>query len=303
MTEETKKGRIDMPRKNRRILPAACAALAAAAAATAQTRYPHCQIVDRLAEPLALAEMGYVTREDLGSGEGDLGFVEERAGAHLGFALAGPMELDLAAALNLWIAVGDEQIETPGTLGQVFVRGRMDVRTARGFTLRLEGQPGFYGEIDAWGSGAFFIPFGLSGIHAVNDALSLQIGMTVYPDFDRLVDPVVGMRAALGSRAWLDLFYPESRLVWQAASSFSLLAGLAFNKALEFDLGDDPRDRFRLEDTRAYVGGDVRMTESLQLALRAGIAFDRRIEWDGLEPDGREPDSGFFASAGLAGAW
>jgi len=281
----------------------AAGCMAALAARAQPGGFPFCQIADRLVEPAGALEFGYVDRSDV-EDAGSFGFVEERAHANVVYAEFEAGKLDLTAFLNLWVTTGGEIAGLPDRLGQFYLRALYDWRTPIGLTARAEVAPGLYSDFADLQSGAFGFPVALSGILAVNEVLSAQVGISAWPGFQEPWQPLLLLRWEPAEGALLDVGYPESRLSWQVAPLWTAVAGLSVHRTWDFGLEeDDARDRIAVRDARVYAGADRLVGETLLLSLRAGAAWAREIEFEDGTDGAQDVDGAFYFSIGIGSAF
>ncbi len=284
-----------------RIAGLAVACAAASAALAEDSGYPFCPVVDQVTEPLAALELGFVGRGAVERAAGDFGFVEERAHAEIGYYRTGIGDFQFTGFLRTWLTTGGEIAGLPDQFGQFGLRARWDLRTYQAFTFRADVMPGLYSDFEDAGTDDIAFPFALSAIQALSDRVAVQAGVSVYPGFDRVADPLVGIRWIATDGLLFDLYYPESRMLWQLAPAWSAALGVAVHRAWEFQLEDaDPRDRFRYEDTRAYAGVHRLLGDTVEVTFRLGVTFDRRIEFTGGGAGEQDVDDALFLAFGLA---
>jgi hypothetical protein len=211
---------------------------------------------------------------------------------------------DLTAHLNLWVITGGEIAGLPERLGQFYLRAAHDWRTPIGLTARAEIAPGLYSDFADLHGGALGFPVALSGILAVNEVFSVQLGLAAWPGFQDPWQPLLLLRWEPAEGALLDVGYPESRFSWQVAPLWTAVAGLAVHRAWDFELEDgDPRGRLAYRDARAYLGADRLFGETLLLSLRAGAAWAREIEFEKASGGAQDVDGAFHFSIGIGSAF
>ncbi len=173
-------------------------------------------------------------------------------------------------------------------------------RFVDGYGLRLDAAPGLYSSLNSVGGDDFALPFGATFIKAFTPAVALQLGASVYPQFDQVVDPRVGLRFCPGDGFLLDLAYPESALVISPTRWFHLLAGGQIRRWPEYYMGDDDaRERLMYRDMRAYAGlaFDIGAT---RITFTGGPVLDREISFKN-SADKVEMEDAIFGAISLSG--
>ena len=262
--------------------------------------YPYCQFVDRPEPELALS-LGYVTREPIEGTHSDFGFVEERGHAEFGYFRTAAGDLSLGATLDAWIATGGQSVRLPAQFGRLSLDLRWDVRTREGLTFRMEAFPGFYNDFREFSGDAFFVPFALSGIQAINDQFSARVGVGIYPGFEAAFDPILGLRWAPFDSLRIDAGYPESRVAWTVVPDVTILAGFEIRRTLEFQTCDDVRGDFLYREWRAYLGTDLALSDMAKCMVRAGTIRGRSVDFSAGDFQKRDVDNAFFFSIGIGG--
>jgi hypothetical protein len=274
--------------------------LAWAAAPGRAEEYPYCQLMDRTTDPFAEASLTYVAQEKVDGGS-TWGSTEYRAASDLAYLRTEYGDLDLGARLYLGVSRGGKAIDMPDRFGELAFRVRWSLRTPQAFTYSVDAYPGLYSDFEDIGFEDFGMPIELSGIQAFSPTLSARLGLAVYPGFERPFDPRAGLRWAPREDLLLDLFYPESRVVWQYDRFLALTAGVAFDRVREYQLRDsDGRDRLLFEETRWYVGTNYRLNDMLLLMGRVGLVRNREIDF-AHDSEASSLDDGFYITIGLGG--
>ena len=124
------------------------------------------------------------------------------------------------------------------------------------------------------------------------------IGANIYPTFDHIVDPRIGMRYAYGNEVIVDAGYPESRLRLAGDSvRFSLAARWALWP--EYKLGeDDVRERLRYDELRVDATLEFSVTAATSLWLQGGGLFQREIAFESAA-NAVEIENALFMGIGL----
>lgn len=291
----------------KRVIILACLWAAGTAGAAEQLtladrQYPYCQIVDRVLEPGADLSLGYAPEEKVADSTSKFGFVETIADLALGYYRTGAGDFDLSLHFRLWSEMGSNHYDLPDQFGFLRLKVQWDWRTQDGLTYRIAGYPGIYSALEDLAFDDLFVPFSLSGIQAFNERLSAQAGLSVYPGFDNVIDPIVGLRWAPADDWTFDLGYPETRGLWKALPGATLLAGYQVNRTWEFSLAESaPYNHFMYYDQRLYGGLDVEIADFTQLMFRGGWLFGRNLDFSsGIYRDS-EIERGYFFSIGIGG--
>lgn len=173
-------------------------------------------------------------------------------------------------------------------------------RFGGGFGLRLDASPGLYAAIEELGSDGFFVPCGVTAVQNFGPGFACHAGASVYPDFDRSVDPRVGLLWKDEDTWRFELAYPETRLTLGSPDRFAFYAGARARLWPEFSMGDDPRERIRYEEARAFVGIQWRAGQTIGLSLQAGQTLARKLAFEANDEE-IDVDDAPFVRFGLVG--
>lgn len=271
--------------------------------AIAQGDYPICQIMDRVETPAWEVRAGYLTEEEIDQPTADKsGVISIEGGGGIAYFQTGLGDFDITGDYSLWHFTSSGGIDLPDQVGSATLQLTHTLRSWAGQGLRIDLRPGFYGDPGDAGSDDLFIPFGVAGISTINPQLSTLLGLNIYPDFDRVADPVFGLRYAPNESLMVDAMYPHSRLVLVTSGGWEFELGVRILRQLEFQLEeDDPRERLIIEESRAYVGMVQPLPSGLNLTYRLEHVFGRSIGFDSNFPES-DQDSGISVSVGLMGS-
>lgn len=209
-------------------------------------------------------------------------------------------DLDLRLQWNtLWLLFGGDDPSDPLTMAAV--QAQWSQRFVNGYGLQVDVAPGLYSALESVESDDFSVPFGFTVVQAMNPEMAVFLGVSVYPGFERLIDPRAGVRWSDSERYTIDLAYPETRGVWSPFDGLRLMLGARVSLWPEYNLGDDPRERLRYEEIRAYTGFEVDCGEWFTLGLQGGYLFAREISYENEEYPGVDVDDAPFASVALNG--
>ena len=150
------------------------------------------------------------------------------------------------------------------------------------FSLQTRFEPGFYTDIEEFGSDAIYYPFSLALAHGFTPVLDGVVGLTIRPDFERVVMPIIGVNWEISNLVHLMAQLPESRLEYFATANWNIYAGFNWENtsyALRKQ-GDFDREQITIEDLRFFGGLGYRINDELQVALEVGEIFDRDVEFD-----------------------
>lgn len=260
---------------------------------------PECPIADAEPRTAGFFEVGLISRQRVqGDNQGTFGMVETRGAAEVAYFYGSAGPFWMTGIVNLWMPIGGELADLPYQLGQLAILAQGDYRTWSGLTVRGELQPGIYSDLTTVNDRALAFPFGLHLIQAINPDVALQGGVRVTPGFNRRFDPVLGVR--MKTRDFqIDLFYPESSLLWQVGPDLTFLAQAAIRREYDFHINDPERNhRFRMKENRVTLGGDYALADNLLLMLRAGLIFDRGIAFKTNDIQSKDVDDAIFFSVG-----
>jgi hypothetical protein len=216
---------------------------------------------------------------------GELGFWENEVGGDL--LLQGL--LDAA-----WLS-GDGPDESwtsrPLTIARFSLLGSQ--RFVEGWGLQVEAQPGLYTGFETLKSEDFGCPIRGQLIKALSADFALFAGVSYYPRFETMLDPVLGL--AYLQREWFNLVlaYPETRVAFGPPKGIRLAGGAKMSRWPQYNLGDDDREFVTLRDVRLYGGLELGQAGMAEIVLRGGYVFEREIEF-GDETQAEIEDAPFF---------
>ena len=170
--------------------------------------------------------------------------------------------------------------ESSYALNRGYLRVQYQQRFLGGVGLILEAEPGIYSALDGLDGGDFGSPCGATLVKAFNPRFALLAGARIYPTFDRQIDPRFGFRWRPNRFFTLDLAYPETRLTAGFPNGVRWVMGAWLRRWPEFGMGEDPRERLRFEEGRAYGGLEISLAQRVQLQFLGGYAFGRKIEFE-----------------------
>lgn len=173
-------------------------------------------------------------------------------------------------------------------------------RFENGGALALDAEPGLYSGLESFEGDDFSVPFGFTGSMAVNPSFAWLAGLSVYPTFDQVVDPRLGVRLAHRDNVILDIAYPETRLVLSPVEGFRASAGIRVSLWPEYNMGDDPRERLQYDEIRASGALEFAIGPSLELSLQGGYLLNREMAFESGAEDVEIEDAP-FAKLGLNG--
>lgn len=262
---------------------------------------PRCPIADAVPRTAGNLSIGLVGRQTVqGNNLGSFGLVEIRSSAEVAYFYGSAGPVSMTALFNAWMPSGGELANLPYQFGQLALHVQGDYRTWSGLTLRGELQPGLYSDLASLKANALSCPIGLSVIQAFNPNVALQAGVVFTPGFHRTVDALLGVRWILNPNLTLDLFYPESQLLWQLTPDWAFVTQLAIARQYDFFMNDHgTNDRFRLEENRISLGTDFTVADNVLLMFRTGMLMDRRLAFKKNAIGNRKVDDGIFFSLGL----
>ncbi|MBN1557663.1 MAG: hypothetical protein JW951_05915 [Lentisphaerae bacterium] len=263
---------------------------------------PYCQILDNPGDPLYRFRLGYVSESGV-EDAGDTSLIEIEADwefAYFRNILRGDVDCDLNLEMVFFMDAAD--IELPSQVAVLALDAGWAVRSRGGAALALRMQPGIYSDLEGFSGDVFSIPFSAALIHAFNPSLSGMLGVSVRPDFDRTLLPLVGVVWEVNDQLRLDARLPESRLEWYMTPDWSTHLGLDWRN-MSYAL-DDSRDVLTLEDFRLAWGVTHRTADQLEVSAEVGTLFERSVTFDDVppkEPDTFDMDSDLFVRFALGG--
>ncbi len=273
-----------------------------AAAAWAQGDYPYCQILDRVDEPAWQAHIGFVDSSRVEAPDGESFRQQQvRGGGGLFFWRTAVGDIDLAGAYDVTFYDGSGGVGLPDKTAALRLDAGYVWRYWDGSALKLNVYPGLYSDLEDPGLDDLAMPLQVLGIQAFNPQVSGVLGVALYPGFDRSFDPRFGVRCALSDQWSVDVMYPESRLLYRPVENWDLYAGLRNEAVAEFQLeDDDPRDTYRYEETRVYVGLNAPVSTEVRAMVRLGWVLNRAVDFGRTQP-ARDVEDALFLQVGIGG--
>lgn len=281
----------------------ACGLLALASTPVlAQQDFPYCQILDRVDEPAWQARLGWVADADVEAPTGkEFGQQKVSGGGGLYYWRTSLGDIDLAGAYDVTFYDGGGGIDLPDRTAALRLDAGSVWRWWDGSAVKVNVYPGIYSDLRDPGFEDLAVPFQVLGIQAFNPQVSGVLGFAIYPGFDRSFDPRFGVRVAASDQLSVDVMYPESRVLFRPAVNWDLYAVLRNEAVAQFQLeDDDPRDSFRSEETRVYVGLNAPVSAELRAMGRLGWVMNRSVDF-GRAQAARDVGDAFFVELGVGG--
>lgn len=270
-----------------------------ACGALAQGNVPYCVYLDRWDEPAWDVSVAYSTREP--ANKEDLGLMSLTAGAGMRYFRTAVGDLDLRVDAELFQSIGNGGLEVPDAFGHISADVRWLHRTADGFSTRVTLRPGYYGEYDNFSGDALSVPFAIEGIQSFTDTFSVLLGIAVFPDFDHVIDPRIGLRWVPADEWSFDLAYPETRVSYQYGFLYSIYAGFEIDNTSEYAMDDDdPRGNLIVRGARYYTGFTYTLANDMRALYEIGLQKDRTLEYENGNGE-YDWDDGFYLKVGLGG--
>lgn len=266
-------------------------------AAAQDVGYSTCCIMDRPTDVLWQLGGGYAFPADNTAARwDDLGILEFRGVGSLAY-----VETESWADFNIEVQADTRILQGFDGTSSGYPLNRLNLfveysqRLEHGLGFKLDASPGLYSDLQDFGGDDLGFPLGFSAVAAMHEELSFLLGVSVFPGFERVADPRLGLRwAPVGGGLRVDLFYPESLITAELTSGFGIHAGARFLPWLEYQLEeDDARDRLRFQENRVYGGLHFAVGEYGRLNLEGGLMFEREIEFKKAEPTVELDDAPF----------
>jgi len=247
-------------------------------------------------------DSGYVfPAETTAAGWEDLSAVEIGAWARFGnWESEYGLDFDLSGHWDTMLVdfSAEETDVYPLTMARVALEWTQ--RFENGGGLAVDAEPGLYSGMESFEGDDFSVPFGFTGSMAVNPSFAWLAGLSVYPTFDQVVDPRLGVRLAHRDNVILDIAYPETRLVLSPVDGFRVSAGIQVKLWPEYNMGDDPRERLQYDEIRASGALEFAVGPALELSLQGGYLMEREMAFESGGEDVEIEDAP-FAKLGLNG--
>ena len=262
--------------------------------------YPYCQILDRPEDTVWTVRGGLVTKAAVeAEGIDDLSMADLRAEGGFLYFQTDLGDFNLRGSIESYFFTGADDFDLPSQAGWARAEFEWITRTMGGQAIRLDANPGVYSDWKDLGGEDLFFPFGVSFIQAFNEQASVLAGLEFYPDFRRDFEPRVGLRWSPVETLLIDVFYPESRIMFSPTLEWDIYAGVRFTRDLEYQLdSDDPRKRFIYQENRLYAGVNWAFADDVKLMVQMGRVFDRNVDFRRAQ-SGADVDDAFFLRVGV----
>ncbi|HBA82714.1 MAG TPA: hypothetical protein DCZ95_01350 [Verrucomicrobia bacterium] len=262
-----------------------CLVLSVASAVAQSSSYPFCQFLDREDEPYGEGYLGYTLQADVEVPEevdaNRLGFLDFYAGGGFLYFETAVGDFDIRGALDGYVFVDGGGLRLPDQVGTAKLGLQYLWRDYNGLSLRVDAWPGIYSDWQDVDGGDLFMPFGFSAIWAINPQLAALAGFEIYPEFQREIDPRIGLRWAPIDALTIDLAYPESRITLYPNLEWEIYAGASMIKTLEWQLKrSDEREHLMLDENRVFAGIGKLLLNDLKLIVEAGQVFDHELDFE-----------------------
>ena len=255
--------------------------LLAAAASAQSSAYPYNQYLDRNDEPYGEGYVGYTLQADVDApGVNSLGFVDFSAGGGFLYFDTAIGTFDIKGGIDGIVFVDGGGLKLPNQVGTAALGLLYTWRDYSGLSLQVDAWPGIYSDWRDIDGGDLFMPFGLTALYAVSPEFALLAGFEIYPEFQREIDPRLGLRWAPLENLVVDLAYPESRVTFSPSLEWDLYAGASMIKTLEWQLKrTDERDHLMIDENRVFAGLRKLLLNDLKLVFEAGQVFDHELDF------------------------
>jgi hypothetical protein len=174
-------------------------------------------------------------------------------------------------------------------------------RFANNYGLRLRVEPGLYTAFEGLSSKDFGVPFGILGTYDASERVGAILGVNVYPGFDQVVDPEIGIRFVPDEVISMHLGYPETRVKFRPYEDVGLDVGTHFLLWPEFQMDDDDaRKRIMYDEARVFGEFSWTRNRLSRWYIQLGYAFNREIDFEKVEGP-VDIDNNFYIRFGLGG--
>ena len=245
--------------------------------------YYDCPILDAEEDSYWNAYFGYALPagtdapawDDIGvfelGGEGSLAFVETDSGG----------DFDLKVRLDSIILNGFDGGSSAYFMDMLYLKAQYSQRFINGYGLRVDAMPGIYSDLRDIGGDDFSMPFGFHGIKAFNEQTAAFLGLSIYPTFDHVVDPRIGVRYTDNESLTAEIAYPETKVVYKANEYLDIIGGARFWLWPEFQMEDeDAREKIMFDESRIYGGFEYNPNDIVKWGVQAGYVFGRELEFE-----------------------
>jgi hypothetical protein len=265
--------------------------------------YPFCQYLDRNDEPYGEGFIGYTFQADVDAPDANpLGMVDFSAGGGFFYFETDIGEFDIRGDVDGMVFVDGGGLRLPNQVGTATLGLRYIWRDYSGLSLKVDTWPGIYSDWRDIDGGDLFMPFGFTAIWAINPELAALAGFEVYPEFQREVDPRIGLRWAPLENLVLDLAYPESKIAFAPNLEWDFYAGASMIKTMEWQLKrSDERDHMMIDENRVFAGVRKLLLNDLKLIFEFGQVFDHELDF--TEGPAVDIDDALYVRTGIAAVY
>ncbi len=182
----------------------------------------------------------------------------------------------------------DTHVPLPNTLQSVSAVLGFDYSIGDHWLIRLEAQPGIYGDFYSTGSQNFNVPVILGGSYLVNENLQMVLGVSIDPWRKIPVLPGAGVRWQFDPKWCLDFILPQPRLEYEVTKDLHTYIGAEIQTGT-YRVGPTFGNQFGqpgmngaiIEYTEGRAGGGLswKFTPGFNLEAEGGMMLERSFDY------------------------
>lgn len=255
-----------------------------------------CPILDTPFDNLSALEVFYVpSTENTAPAWDDLAAIELNAWVrffYFEYELGG--DIEMRAAWRSTILQNFDGASSGYPLTSATLPIRWSQRYLNGWGTQIGIEPGIYSALESLNGDDLNVPVEVKLIKSLSGNFAVFAGATVYPGFDKQVVPTAGIHWSNRGILLAEIAYPELRLAWNPMRGLRFHASAAVLDWPEFNMGDDPRERLLLDESRLTAGIDIGLSDYTEITLQGGYLLERSLSFEKESADIDIENAPFF---------
>ncbi len=194
----------------------------------------------------------------------------------------------------------------PGALQSVNLVAGIDLRLSD-FLIRIEAQPGFYGDDRGFNAGDFNVPVILGASYLVSKDFQWIAGLYYNPNASNPVMGGIGFRWKMADRWTLNFVPPNPRIEFKATDDLTLYAGgqiLSSTFRVNKNFGGTPTRNYSnalvdYTEVRAGAGASWKLSPKGALDMELGYMAYRNFDYHKVGDNFQTKSGSFYGQMGL----
>lgn len=147
--------------------------------------------------------------------------------------------------------------------------------------FRVGLNPSFYGDDWSFPTSRFRMPVQTFLIYQPQESLTLIAGVAVFPDFEDVVLPILGLIYKPNDKLSFNLIPKRPNISYALNDRLTLFAegGLPVSSEFEVDKDDLKNVILEYDDTRVGVGAKYKFNKFINASVSTGGVFNRRLQY------------------------